>query len=203
MAGPPMCPGWYDDPHASDGRAERYWDGSTWTPRRRPKKPAEATHPTPPQYAVPPAPPPPTVFPSPPPLSAPGPGLQTPPVYPTPLYQAGPTPQRSGWGSWTRGTKMGVATGVAVIGLLLALGLSGKLSPGPSESYLWGQRAGNSAVSLVHAGVEPGTACKTSIEAGMMFSDNPILNPTPPPDNFDITDIQTGCLDQLHKRLGY
>jgi hypothetical protein len=48
MANPSGGPGWYDDPYSSDPRAERYWDGSTWTPRRRPKK---AVRPPGPQYA--------------------------------------------------------------------------------------------------------------------------------------------------------
>ncbi len=34
----PQQPGWYDDPFSSDQRAERYWDGQEWTPRRRPRK---------------------------------------------------------------------------------------------------------------------------------------------------------------------
>ena len=34
----PHAPGWYDDPFSSDLRAERFWDGSDWTPRRRPKR---------------------------------------------------------------------------------------------------------------------------------------------------------------------
>ena len=34
----PQSAGWYDDPFSSDTRAERYWDGQDWTPRRRPKK---------------------------------------------------------------------------------------------------------------------------------------------------------------------
>lgn len=40
MTSPSAGPGWYDDPHSSAGPlAERYWDGTAWTPRRRPKKP--------------------------------------------------------------------------------------------------------------------------------------------------------------------
>ena len=49
MASPSGGPGWYDDPYSSDPRAERYWDGSNWTPRRRPKKTAPA-QPAAPQY---------------------------------------------------------------------------------------------------------------------------------------------------------
>lgn len=49
MASPSGGPGWYDDPYSSDPRAERYWDGSNWTPRRRPKTTAPA-QPAGPQY---------------------------------------------------------------------------------------------------------------------------------------------------------
>lgn len=193
MAGPAEGPGWYDDPYAPASNAERYWDGSTWTPRRRPKKRGKAI-PTPPQYSAPPAPPQ---------HAAPHYDPPTLPGYSASPYRPGPSYPRAGWNSWATGTKAGVIGGLVVVGLLLALALSGALTPGPSASYLWGQRAGNSAVSLVHSGLAPDTACETSIEAGMMFSDNPVLNPTPPPDNFDMSDIRKGCLDQLHKRLGY
>lgn len=67
----PSQPGWYDDPFSSDKRAERFWDGSEWTPRRRPKRAAPASAqqaaapppmygpPSPPQYPAPtPYPPP-------------------------------------------------------------------------------------------------------------------------------------------------
>lgn len=74
---------------------------------------------------------------------------------------------------------------------------------GPSESYRWGEMAGNSAVSLVNAGVKPSNACDAMIVAGGAWADNPVLNPTPPPKNFKRADAQKGCLDQLHKRLGY
>ncbi len=37
MTGPGQ-PGWYDDPFGPASRAERYWDGQDWTPRRRPKR---------------------------------------------------------------------------------------------------------------------------------------------------------------------
>jgi Protein of unknown function (DUF2510) len=39
-------PGWYDDPE--DSKAQRYWDGEGWTPRRQPKPISRATPPPPP-----------------------------------------------------------------------------------------------------------------------------------------------------------
>jgi hypothetical protein len=41
------------------------------------------------------------------------------------------------------------------------------------------------------------------IKAGMVWADDPALNPDPPPKNLNMADAQKGCLDQLHKRLGY
>lgn len=82
-------------------------------------------------------------------------------------------------------------------------GHSGGAGSGPSESYLWGEKAGNSSVSLAHSGVSPSASCKTMIQMGMMFSDDPVLNPTPPPKDYDMADIQEGCLAALHKQLGY
>lgn len=70
-----------------------------------------------------------------------------------------------------------------------------------SESYKWGVREGNTAVSLVNAGIPPDRACKTAILSGSMYADNAVLNPTPPPANFNSSDAQQGCLDQLHDRL--
>jgi hypothetical protein len=74
---------------------------------------------------------------------------------------------------------------------------------GPSESYLWGEKAGNSSVNMVKSGVSPSNACQSMIKAGMVWADDPVLNPDPPPKNFNIADAQMGCLDTLHKRLGY
>jgi hypothetical protein len=90
----------------------------------------------------------------------------------------------------------------AIILVVVALSTHGVTS-GPSESYSWGERAGNSAVSLVRNGVGFTSACQSMIQAGSVWADDPILNPTPPPKNFNIADAQNGCLDQLHKRLGY
>jgi Protein of unknown function (DUF2510) len=39
-------PGWYDDPE--DSKAQRYWDGEGWTPRRQLKPISRATPPPPP-----------------------------------------------------------------------------------------------------------------------------------------------------------
>jgi hypothetical protein len=74
---------------------------------------------------------------------------------------------------------------------------------GPSESYSWGEKAGNSSVSLVNKGVPPSNACQDMIQAGMVWADDPVLNQTPPPKNLNMADAQKGCLDTLHKRLGY
>jgi hypothetical protein len=73
---------------------------------------------------------------------------------------------------------------------------------GPSESYLWGEKAGNSSVSMVKRGVSASNACQSMIQAGMVWADDPALNPDPPPKNFNMADAQKGCLDTLHKRLG-
>ena len=91
MASPSGGPGWYDDPYSSDPRAERYWDGSNWTPRRRPKKAAPVQPPEPqfiqqtPTYQPPgPYPYPSNVpYPAPPQQQAPNPAV------PALLYQVG------------------------------------------------------------------------------------------------------------------
>jgi hypothetical protein len=41
------------------------------------------------------------------------------------------------------------------------------------------------------------------IQAGTVWADDPVLNQTPPPKNLNMADAQKGCLDTLHKRLGY
>ena len=46
-------------------------------------------------------------------------------------------------------------------------------------------------------------ACQYGITAGMMYADNPVMNPDPPPKNFNMADAQKGCLDTLHTRLGH
>lgn len=105
--------------------------------------------------------------------------------------------------SWPRNVRTALVAGGA-LGLIVAVMAACGSSNGPSESYLWGEKAGNSAVSLVHAGVEPGKACDGMLEAGAIWADNPALNPTPPPPkNFNRDDAKEGCLQQLHKRLGY
>jgi len=76
-------------------------------------------------------------------------------------------------------------------------------STGPSESYLWGEKAGNSAVSLTKAGAGLSAACATMLLEGAKWADDPVLNQSPPPKDLDQADAQKGCLDQLHKRLGY
>jgi len=96
-----------------------------------------------------------------------------------------------------------IVTGIAVAVVMLTAVSQCTAKQGPSESYQWGQMAGNSAVSLVKAGVGFDGACKSSMEAGAMWADDPILNQTPPPKNFNSSDARQGCLDQLHKRLGY
>lgn len=104
---------------------------------------------------------------------------------------------------WSRRTQISVVAGVAAAGLIVALFASFSSASGPSESYEWGQKAGNSAVSLVQAGMDLGVACDSSLSMGAMWADDPILNPTPPPKNYDRADAKKGCLDQLHKQLGY
>ena len=45
MTNPQADPGWYDDPSSPGSQAERYWNGTEWTPRRRPKTPTQLSHP--------------------------------------------------------------------------------------------------------------------------------------------------------------
>lgn len=87
--------------------------------------------------------------------------------------------------------------------LAVTIAVSRSGNSGPSESYQWGQKAGNSAVSLAQSGMQPNEACNAMIVSGAMFADDPVLNQTPPPKNFNRAEAQQGCLDQLHKRLGY
>jgi hypothetical protein len=105
----------------------------------------------------------------------------------------------------SNGASMGqhLASAVAVPVVLVSIGVACAACGGPSDSYSWGERAGNSAVSLVHGGVNLDSACQETIEGGSVFADDPVLNADPPPKNFDMADAQKGCLDQLHKRLGY
>jgi hypothetical protein len=91
---------------------------------------------------------------------------------------------------------------VAVI-IAVAGGCGKGKSGGNSESYEWGTMAGNSAVTLVNEGVPLEQACTSTISMASMWADDPILNQTPPPKNFNSSDARQGCLDQLHKRLGY
>lgn len=58
-------------------------------------------------------------------------------------------------------------------------------------------------MKYVEIGLSHRKACDTAIVAGAVWADDPVLNPTPPPDDFDRSDAQQGCLDQLTKRLGY
>lgn len=103
-----------------------------------------------------------------------------------------------------QGRKFPLLVGGAVIAtvVLASLAACSQSSTSPSESYSWGEKAGNSAVSLVKAGMGTTGACEDMITAGMKWADNPVLNETPPPKNFDRADAQKGCLDQLHS-LGY
>lgn len=128
---------------------------------------------------------------------------QAPLLSPTPSHHSPPNPgsfdapPRSR-PKWLIPVLVGGAVAVAI-----ALGVSNSASSGPSESYLWGQKAGNSAVSLAQSGMQLNEACNAMIVSGAMFADDPILNQTPPPKNFNRADAQQGCMDQLHKRLGY
>lgn len=47
MTNPKNDPGWYDDPASPGSQAERYWNGTEWTPRRRPKTPPHPSGPGP------------------------------------------------------------------------------------------------------------------------------------------------------------
>lgn len=97
---------------------------------------------------------------------------------------------------------IGAIATLAMVGLLVAFALG--TQRGPSESYLWGKRAGNSAVTMVtNGGLEPSKACDTMLVAGAMWADNPVLNPTPPPKDFNRADAKRGWLDHLHTGLGY
>ena len=103
MASPSGGPDWYDDPYSSDPRAERYWDGSNWTPRRRPKK-AAPTQPAAPQYVQQP------------------PGNQQPNPYPYPPSGAYATPQHQAPGSGGAALLSQVGKDLRkTIGLILAL----------------------------------------------------------------------------------
>jgi hypothetical protein len=124
-------------------------------------------------------------------------------------------PLRRMWDELPLAGRIGVVAipGIAVWISLIILGNSGSSnhassatsadSTGSSDSYAWGERAGNSAVPLVRQGGSFDSACQATIESGSVYADDPVLNPTPPPKNFNIADAQRGCLDQLHKRLGY
>ena len=84
--------------------------------------------------------------------------------------------------------------------LLLAILTTGcSTTAGPSASYLWGEKAGNSAVALVNAGMEVSKACQQSIQAAMMLGDEAAPTSTPPPKNFNVADAQNGCLATFHK----
>lgn len=97
---------------------------------------------------------------------------------------------------------------IAVLGCGAFIILTGCAAPfgswvGSSESYRWGEHVVDTAETLVaRAGVDYRKACEAAIGSGEMFADSPVLNPTPPPKNFDRTDAIKGCLDQLHKRRG-
>jgi len=58
---------------------------------------------------------------------------------------------------------------------------------GPSESYSWGQRVGNTAVSLVKAGVDPSTSTATGIYTPTTWTPWRPLS-TPP-----LKLLRTGC----------
>jgi hypothetical protein len=98
------------------------------------------------------------------------------------------------------GFRIGVST-AACLCIATTTGWSLAVASASSDSYEWGQMAGNSAVQMVLNGVQPRTACKAAIETGAMFADSPILNPTPPPEDFDLGDAMDGCMDQLEKRI--
>jgi hypothetical protein len=104
-------------------------------------------------------------------------------------------------GQGTRGPSVGGKVTQAALAVL-AIMVAGCSVAGPSESYLWGERAGNTAVSFEKSGMTPESACQEAIDAGAMWADKPALNPSPPPKNFDRADGQNGCLHKLHELLG-
>lgn len=133
--GKPHQPGWYDDPLTAGRPAERYWDGTDWTPRRRPKAagwsssttavpthqpsvnpPPGGVHPPPPPNPRPPAgpyrpPPAPAVMPAGP-AGGQGPPTNWPLRQPVPAGQA-PAKGVTGW--WRGLTSRGRAVTVGLI----------------------------------------------------------------------------------------
>jgi Protein of unknown function (DUF2510) len=112
-------PGWYDDPE--DPKAQRYWDGQGWTPRRQLKPISQATPPPPPGQAT--SPPPPYQPPSP--------------------HQQGPGPLPGGWPPKKSRTRIVIAAGIGVVAVLAVAGMCGHTntsSPGGqnSKSYQTG-----------------------------------------------------------------
>jgi len=91
----------------------------------------------------------------------------------------------------------------ALLVLYALIGNHGSHIGGHSPSYVWGEKAGSLAVTEVNSGVPFELACKSAIELGAMFADDPVLNPTPPPKPFSREDAQQGCLAAAHQRLGY
>lgn len=87
---------------------------------------------------------------------------------------------------------------VAVVGGGLIMALAAGCG-GPSESYSWGEKASSTAETLVKTGVKPDTACDAALKTSAMWADNPALNPTPPPKNFNKSDAMKGCLNKLNK----
>jgi hypothetical protein len=94
---------------------------------------------------------------------------------------------------------------LALASLLVLVGTAcGGGMSGPSPSYQWGVRVGNSAFKAVNDnGLPRELACNSFMEAGAMYADNPVLNQSPPPKNFSRSEAMQGCLDQLKKRIGY
>jgi hypothetical protein len=102
----------------------------------------------------------------------------------------------------TSGACIGGRARLATLAGLATLVAGCSAISGPSESYAWGERAGNTAVSFEKSGMTPESACQEAIVAGAMWADKPALNPSPPPKNFDRSDGQKGCLHKLHELLG-
>jgi Protein of unknown function (DUF2510) len=116
-------PGWYDDPE--DSKAQRYWDGQGWTPRRQLKPISRATPPPPSGLPAQPAPPPP------------------PPGQPPSPHQQGPGPLPGGGPPKKSRTPIFIAAGIGVVAVLAVAGMCGHTntsSPGDqhSKSYQTG-----------------------------------------------------------------
>lgn len=110
------------------------------------------------------------------------------------------------WQAWTRNTRVALIVGgglALIVALIIAIGGFSNLV-GTSESYRWGELAVDTAVSNVRSGLSFEKSCSSAIEGQAKYAGDPVLGWVPsPPKSFSRSDAQRGCLDQLHKQLGY